>query len=91
MLKGDKYFELIKVTKPPEIMLAYKNRNSLSTYPIRLVNKDFTLLLTFSSAPILSKLGILPDALLGRQSYNNALITFKTRFLFQLNRNNVAH
>jgi hypothetical protein len=63
-------------------MLAHKNRNFLLTYPTGLANKDFTLLLIFSSAPILSKLDILPDALLGRQSYNNALMAFKIRFLF---------
>jgi hypothetical protein len=77
MLKGDKYFELIKAVKPPEIMLAHKNRNSLLTYPIGLANIGFILLLTFNSTPILSKLGILLDALLGRRSYDNAIIIVK--------------
>jgi hypothetical protein len=74
MLKNDKYFELIKVIKPPEIMLAYKNRNSLLTYPTGLINIGFILPLTFNSAPILFRLDILPDALLGRRSYNNVII-----------------
>jgi hypothetical protein len=92
MFKGDKYFELIKTVKPPEIMLAHKNRNSFLTYPTGLVNINFTLLLTFSSAPIFSKLNVLPDALLGRRSYNNAIIIIiKIQYLFQLNRNEVTH
>jgi hypothetical protein len=91
MLKGDKYFELIKIAKPPEVILAYKNRNSPLTYPTGLANKDFTLPLTFNSAPIFFGLDALPDALLDRRSYNNALITFKIRFLFQLNRDDIAH
>jgi hypothetical protein len=74
MLKGDKYFELIETIKPPEIMLAYRNRNSLLTYPTKLINKGFTLSLTFNSAPILSGLDALPDALLSRRSYDNAII-----------------
>jgi hypothetical protein len=74
MLKGDKYFELMEIAKSPEIILAYRNRNSLSTYPTGLANIGFVLLLTFSSAPILSGLGVLSDALLGRQSYNNAIV-----------------
>jgi hypothetical protein len=74
MLKGDKYFELIKIAKSPEIMLAHKNRNSPLTYPTELINKGFILLLTFSSAPILSRLDVLSDALLGRRSYNNVMI-----------------
>jgi hypothetical protein len=74
MLKGDKYFELMEIAKSPEIILVYRNRNSLSTYPTGLANIGFILLLTFSSAPILSGLGILSDALLGRQSYNNAIV-----------------
>jgi hypothetical protein len=81
----------MEIAKPSKIILAYKNRNSLLTYSTGLVNKDFTLLLIFSSAPILSKLGILLNALLGRRSYDNALIAFKIRFLFQLNRDNVTH
>jgi len=91
MLKGDKYFELIKTTKSPEIMLAYKNRNSPLTYPTGLINIDFTLPLTFNSAPIFFRLNILPDALLGRRSYNNAIIAAEIQYLFQLDRNKVAH
>jgi hypothetical protein len=55
-------------------MLVHKNRNSLSTYPTGLANIDFTLLLTFSSAPILFGLGTLPDAFLDRRSYDNAIM-----------------
>jgi hypothetical protein len=77
MLKGDKYFELMEVIKPPEVMLAYRNRNFPLIYPIGLANKDFALPLTFSSAPILSRLGVLLDALLGRRSYNNVIIASK--------------
>jgi hypothetical protein len=91
MLKGDKYFELIKITKPPEIMLAHRNRNSPLTYPTGLANIDFTLSLTFSSAPILSRLNTLPDALLGRRSYDNAIIIAEIQYLFQLDRNEIAH
>jgi hypothetical protein len=82
MLKGDKYFELMEVIKPPEVMLAYKNRNSPLTYPTGLVNIGFTLPLTFSSASILSGLGALPDALLGRRSYDNAMIAAEIQYLF---------
>jgi hypothetical protein len=82
MLKGDKYFELMEVIKSPEVIRAYKNRNSFLIYPTGLANKSFTLLLTFSSASILFSLSILSDALLGRQSHNNVIIAFKTRFLF---------
>jgi hypothetical protein len=74
MLKDDKYFELIKITKPPKIMLAHRNRNSPLTYPTGLANIGFTLPLTFSSAPILFGLSVLPDALLGRRSYDDAII-----------------
>jgi hypothetical protein len=91
MLKDDKYFKLIKIAKPPEVILAHKNRNSPSTYPTRLANKDFTLPLTFSSAPILFKLGALPNVLLGRRSYNNAIIVSEIQYLFQLDRNKVTH
>jgi hypothetical protein len=87
MLKGDKYFELIETIKPPEIMLAHKNRNFPLTYPTGLANKDFTLPLTFNSAFILFKLNTLPDALLGRRSYNNAIIAAEIQYLFQLDRN----
>jgi hypothetical protein len=55
-------------------MLAYRNRNSPLIYPIGLVNKGFTLSLTFSSAPILSGLDILSDALFDWQSYDNAIM-----------------
>jgi hypothetical protein len=82
MLKGDKYFELIEIAKPPEIMLAYKNRNSPLTYPTGLANINFILLLTFSSAPILFGLDILPDALLDRRSYDDAIITAEIQYLF---------
>jgi hypothetical protein len=75
MLKGDKYFELIEITKLPEVMLAYRNRSSSLTYPTGLANKGFTLLLTFSSAPILSELGALLNALLGRRLYNDVIMT----------------
>jgi hypothetical protein len=74
MFKGDKYFELMEVIKFPEVMLAHKNRNSLLIYPTELVNIGFALLLTFNSAPIFSELGVLPDALLGRRSYDNAIM-----------------
>jgi hypothetical protein len=91
MLKGDKYFELMEAAKPPEVMLAHKNRNSPSTYPTGLANKGFALPLTFSSAPILSGLGALPDALLGRRSYDNVIMVVEIQYLFQLDRNEVAH
>jgi hypothetical protein len=82
MFKGDKYFELMEAAKPPEVMLVYKNRSFPLTYPTGLVNKGFALPLTFSSTPIFFGLGILSDALLGRRSYNDALMAFKIRFLF---------
>jgi hypothetical protein len=91
MLKNDKYFELMEIAKSPEIMLAHKNRNSPSTYPTELANIDFTLPLTFSSASILFRLSALLNALLGRRSYNNVIMTVKVQYLFQLNRNKVAH
>ena len=81
----------MKITKPPEIILVHKNRNSPLTYPTGLVNIDFTLSLTFNSAPILSELDTLPDALLDRRSYDNAIMTAKIQYLFQLDRNEVAH
>jgi hypothetical protein len=74
MFKGDKYFELMKVIKPPEVMLAYRNRNSSLTYPTGLTNIGFALPLTFSSAPILFRLGVLSDAFLGRRSYNDVIM-----------------
>jgi hypothetical protein len=77
IFKSDKYFELMEAIKPSEIMLAYKNRNSSLTYSTELINKGFILLLTFSSAPILSGLSILSDALLGRRSYNDVIIIVK--------------
>jgi hypothetical protein len=82
MLKGDKYFELIEITKLLEIMLAHKNRNFLLIYPTGLANKGFALPLPFNSAPILFGLDVLPDALLDRQSYDNALIISEIRYLF---------
>jgi hypothetical protein len=82
MLKGDKYFELIEIVKSPEVMLAHKNRNSFLIYPTGLANKGFVLPLTFNFAPILFKLGALLNALLGRRSYNNAIITTEIQYLF---------
>jgi hypothetical protein len=82
MLKGDKYFELMEIVKPPEVMLAYRNRSSSLTYPTGLANIGFALPLTFSSAPIFFRLDTLPDALLGRRSYNDAMITAKVQYLF---------
>jgi hypothetical protein len=82
MFKGDKYFELMEITKPPEVIFAYRNWNSSLTYPTGLANKDFTLLLLFNSAPIFFRLGVLPDDLLGRRLYDNALMIFKVRYLF---------
>jgi hypothetical protein len=72
-------------------MLAYRNRNSSLTYPTGLANIGFTLPLTFSFTPIFSRLGTLPDALLDRRSYNNVMIIIKIQYLFQLDRNKVAH
>jgi hypothetical protein len=77
MLKSDKYFELMKIVKSPEIMLVYRNRNSLLIYSTGLANIGFALSLTFNSASILFKLGTLSDALLGRQSYDNVIIIAK--------------
>jgi hypothetical protein len=91
MLKSDKYFELIEIAKPPEVMLAHKNRSSFLTYPTGLTNIDFALPLIFSSAPILFGLDVLSDALLGRRSYNNAIMAAEIQYLFQLNRNKIAH
>jgi hypothetical protein len=82
MFKGDKYFELMKVAKPPEIMLAHRNRSSFLTYPTGLANISFTLLLTFSFTPILSGLSVLPDALFDRRSYDDAIIIAKIQYLF---------
>jgi hypothetical protein len=91
MFKGDKYFKLMEIAKSPEIMLAYKNRNFFLTYPTGLANIGFILLLTFNFAPIFFGLGALSDALLSRRSHDNAIMTFKTRFLFQLDRNRIAN
>jgi hypothetical protein len=77
MFKGDKYFELIEAVKPPEVMLAYRNRNFPLTYPTRLANIGFTLPLTFNSAPIFSGLGTLPDVFLGRRSYDDVIMVAK--------------
>jgi hypothetical protein len=90
MLKGDKYFELIKVAKFSEVMRAYKNRNSPLIYLTGLANKDFTLLLAFNSALMLFDLDALSNALLGRRSHDNVLIISEVRFLFQLDRDSVA-
>jgi hypothetical protein len=81
----------MEIAKPPEVIRAYRNRSFLLTYPTGLVNKGFALPLTFSFAPIFSDLGILSDAFLGRRSHNNAIVAFKTRFLFQLDRNKIAN
>jgi hypothetical protein len=72
-------------------MLAYRNRNFPLIYSTELVNKGFTLLLTFSFASILFRLDVLPDALLDRRSYDNVIVAAKIQYLFQLNRNEVAH
>jgi hypothetical protein len=77
MFKGDKYFKLMEIAKSPEIMLAYKNRNFFLTYPTGLANIGFILLLTFNFAPIFFGLSILLDVLLGRRSYDNAIIIAK--------------
>jgi hypothetical protein len=90
MLKGDKYFELVKTAKSPKVIRAYRNRSFPFIYLTGLANKDFTLLLTFSSTPILIALGALSDALLNRHSYNNVLITLEMRSLFLLNRANTT-
>jgi hypothetical protein len=82
MFKGDKYFELMKIAKSPEVMLAYRNRNFFLIYPTGLANISFALLLTFSSTPIFFGLGILSDALLGRQSYDDAIIIAEVQYLF---------
>jgi hypothetical protein len=91
MFKGDKYFKLMETIKFPEIMLAYRNRSFSLIYLIGLANKGFILLLTFNSAFVFFGLGVLLDTLLGRRLYNDALIAFKIRYLFQLDRNNIAH
>jgi hypothetical protein len=82
IFKGDKYFELIETIKFPEVMLAHRNRNFFLIYPTGLANIGFALLLTFSSAPIFSGLDVLPDAFLGRRSYNNVIMTAKIQYLF---------
>jgi hypothetical protein len=91
MFKGDKYFELMEAVKPLKVMLAYRNRSSFLTYSTGLVNKGFALLLIFSSASILFGLGVLLDVLLGRRLYNDVIVAFEIQYLFQLNRNEVAH
>jgi hypothetical protein len=82
MFKGDKYFELIETIKSPEVILAYRNWNFPLTYPTGLANIGFALSLTFNFTPIFFRLGILPDALLGRRSYNNVIVTVKIQYLF---------
>jgi hypothetical protein len=54
------------------------------------VNKGFALLLTFNFAFILSDLGALSNAFLGRRSHNDVLVISEIRFLFQLNRDDIA-
>jgi hypothetical protein len=63
-------------------MLAHKNRNFPLTYPTGLANIGFALLLTFSFASIFFKLDILSDVLLGRRSYNNAIMIAEIQYLF---------
>jgi hypothetical protein len=82
MFKGDKYFELMEVAKPPEIMLAHRNRSFFLTYPTGLANIGFTLSLIFSSAPIFSGLDALLNAFLGRRSYDNAIMAAEVQYLF---------
>ena len=43
MFEGDKYFELLKVAKLPEVVLVYRDRKSSLIYPIGLANKGFAL------------------------------------------------
>jgi hypothetical protein len=76
MFKGDKYFELIKDIIPPKVMRVYRNWNFPLTYLTGLINKDFALLLTFSSASIFTSLRVLSDALLSRRLYNDALMVY---------------
>ena len=90
MLEGDKCFELLKTIKLPEVVLAHKDRRSFLTYPIGLANKDFALPLTFNSAPILTNLNVLSDALLGRRSHNESLMGLNILTLFQLDRANAV-
>jgi hypothetical protein len=63
-------------------MLAHKNRNSILIYLTELANIGFTLPLTFNFAFIFSRLSVLSDALLGRRSYDNAIIVTKIQYLF---------
>jgi hypothetical protein len=77
IFKGDKYFELMEIAKPPEIMLVYRNRNFPLTYPTGLANIGFALPLTFNFTPILFGLGILLDVFLGRRSYDNVMVIIK--------------
>jgi hypothetical protein len=81
----------MEATKFPEVIRAYRNRNSFLIYPIGLVNKGFALLLIFSFTPIFSNLDVLLDVFLGRRSHDNVIMAFKTRFLFQLDRNKIAN
>jgi hypothetical protein len=90
IFKGDKYFELLNAAKPPEVIRVYKNWSFSFTYLTGLANKGFTLLLIFNSTFILIGLGALSDALLGRRSHNNVLVTLEMRSLFQLDRVNTA-
>ena len=90
MLEGDKCFELLEAVKSPEVMLAHRNWGSFFIYPIGLANKNFALSLTFNSAPILTNLGVLSNALLGRRSHNKFLVGLNMLALFQLDRANTA-
>jgi hypothetical protein len=90
MLKGDKYFELIKGVMLPKVMRAYKNRNFSFIYLTGLLNKGFALSLTFSFTFILTGLGALSDALFDRRSHDNALMAYDMQSFFQLNRDNAA-
>jgi hypothetical protein len=58
-------------------MLAHRNWNFFLIYPTGLVNIGFILPLIFNFAPILFKLSVLLDALLGRRSYDNVIIIAK--------------
>jgi hypothetical protein len=76
MLKGDKYSELMEGIMLPEVMRAHKNRSFFFIYLTGLINKDFALLLTFSSALMLINLGVLSDTLFGRRSHDNVLMAY---------------
>jgi hypothetical protein len=81
----------MKIIKSPEIILAYRNRNSFLIYSTGLANINFALPLTFNFAFILFGLDILSDAFLGRRSYDNVMVIAKIQYLFQLDRNKVTY